>query len=123
MPSGEMIRHPELSANVVSFCRMLRERGFPAGPAEEAGVLEALSLIDVGNPEEFRFALRTILTGSRKELALFDELFPMFWGGSVTRKQQKGETEIAADLLAKKQRNQKSSLLSWNSQSETEGED
>ena len=112
----------ELSANVVSFCRQLRDRGLSVGPAEEAGVLQALSLIRIEDPEEFRLALRTILPGSRKELALFDDLYPMFWGGA-TQSKSKIEIESAVELLGKKPEKRKPSLFSWNTESEPEGEE
>lgn len=115
----------ELSANVVRFCRLLRERGVASGPAEVSAALRSLSLIRVGDPEEFRLALRTVLPGSRRELAVFDETYSLFWLGTANRKapREKKESESPlADLLAKKVR-KKPSLLSWNSAAESEGEE
>jgi uncharacterized protein len=84
------MRSSSLSANVVEFCRMLREHDFAIGPAEEADALRAISLIRIENPGEFHLALRTILAGSRREQQLFDRLYDVFWqgklvGGSVER--------------------------------------
>ena len=116
----------ELSANVVGFCRMLRDHGFPLGPAEEAGALRALSLIRIGDPDEFRLALRTVIPGCRKELSLFDDLYPLYWGGTANRKQSKTGIESessGADLPGTNRTHRRPSLLAWNSEPEEEGQE
>jgi uncharacterized protein with von Willebrand factor type A (vWA) domain len=70
---------PELTANVVAFCRRLREEGIIVGLTEEVDVLRALDLIQIGNFNEFRLALRTILAHSRKEQEHFDRIFDAYW--------------------------------------------
>ena len=41
--------HPELSANVVSFARLLRARGVALGPQEQRDALQALALVDLAD--------------------------------------------------------------------------
>ncbi|MEM8892002.1 MAG: hypothetical protein AAGD28_28745 [Bacteroidota bacterium] len=52
-------RKTELSANIVSFCRFLREKGFVLGPREEADALEALAVTPVKDPDRFRLTLES----------------------------------------------------------------
>lgn len=72
-------RKTELSANIVSFCRFLREKGFVLGPREEADALEALAVTPVKDPDRFRLTLRAVLPRSLKQQELFDEFYPVYW--------------------------------------------
>jgi len=69
----------ELSANLVGFCRRLRQGGLNLGPAEQRDALLALERIDLGDGEAFRLALRTALAKSSREQEVFDQLFPAYW--------------------------------------------
>jgi uncharacterized protein with von Willebrand factor type A (vWA) domain len=73
----------ELSANVVAFCRYLRNEGMSVGLSEEVDALRALDLIQIGNFDEFRLALRIILAHSRKEQESFDRIFDTYWYGKI----------------------------------------
>ena len=75
----DLALHGALSANVVGFCRHLRDRGLGLGPAEAADALAALGLVDVGRESRFRLALRTCLAKSVKEQQLFDDCFDRYW--------------------------------------------
>ena len=86
--------HPELSANVVSFARLLRAEGLPVGPNEQRDALHALEHIDLARLDDFRHALRLTLTKSPQEQALFDSLFPGFWTDLLTRNLR--EPEVTA---------------------------
>lgn len=72
-------RKTELSANIVSFCRFLREKGFVLGPREEADALAAMAVTPVKDPDRFRLTLRAVLPRSLKQQELFDEMYPMYW--------------------------------------------
>ncbi|MDR5695725.1 MAG: VWA domain-containing protein [Armatimonadota bacterium] len=78
--SQALLHHGDLISNVVSFCRLLRSHGLSIGPREEVDALRALELIDVGDREEFRLALRTVLAMSPEAQRVFDEIFERFWG-------------------------------------------
>lgn len=78
---SELIRrHTELSANLVAFSRFLRSKGFILGPAEEADALRALEVMaPFRDPESFRLTLRAVLTRSRGQRLVFDELYAEYW--------------------------------------------
>ena len=63
----------ELSANLVGFCRYLRQHGLHPGMGEEMDALCALEKVDFGNEAAFRMALRTTLAKSTQEQEIFDE--------------------------------------------------
>lgn len=113
-----MSLHTELSANVVSFCRLLRGNGLPIGPAEEADALRALGIIRIGDPDEFRLALRTILARSRKEQDFFDRAYAAYWLGNRQPSKFHGQEDI--ELARKnpvprkqKQKPANNTLLNW----------
>lgn len=69
----------DLVRTVVGFCRLLRGRGVPVTAAESLDAVRALVAIDVSDREDVRTALRTVLTASQHDLAIFDEVFDSFW--------------------------------------------
>ena len=73
-------RSGNLAANVVTFTRLLRHRGLPAGPREASDALRALSAVDLLDRREVYVALRTVLVDSRQHFDRFDEAFHEFWG-------------------------------------------
>ncbi len=72
-------RHTELSANVVAFCRYLRNHGFNVAATDQADVLRALNVVPLAHREMFRLTLRAILAKTRADQQRFDELFSEYW--------------------------------------------
>lgn len=73
-------RHTTLSANLLAFCRHLRQKGFTIGPLESSTMLAALELVDpFHDPELFQYTLRATLARTRREQELFDQIFPKYW--------------------------------------------
>ncbi len=77
-----------LLENLTQFTRVLRSLGLsvPAGSTVEA--VRAVQYIDIGERDEFRFALRTVLVRRVEDLKLFDRAFRAFWSeptGTTTR--------------------------------------
>ncbi|MCU0443588.1 MAG: VWA domain-containing protein [Microscillaceae bacterium] len=72
-------RHTELSANVVAFCRYLRQHQFAVGVGEAQDVLQALQWIDWANPAHFQAVLKAILVKNLRQQSQFDELFSSYW--------------------------------------------
>ncbi|MBO0931261.1 vWA domain-containing protein [Fibrella aquatilis] len=72
-------RRTSLSHNIVAFCRFLRANGMGIGPDEEASALLALATIRLGDRDEFRLALRTVLCRRASDLEAFDTLFAQYW--------------------------------------------
>jgi uncharacterized protein len=74
-----ILRQTSLSANVVQFCRFLRQKNFTIGIDEEAVTLRALQFIEYTDPSAFRLALRTTLCRSKTQVWEFDTLFNDYW--------------------------------------------
>ncbi|MEK7253516.1 MAG: VWA domain-containing protein, partial [Bacteroidota bacterium] len=72
-------RLTSLSAQIVRFCRYLREREFHLGFAEEALALEALACAFPKSPAELRLLLRATLVRNLRQLRAFDEHFDTYW--------------------------------------------
>jgi len=51
----------ELSANLVGFCRYLRQNGLRTGMGEQMDALRALEEVDLKHETAFKMALRTTL--------------------------------------------------------------
>ena len=80
------MRHPsfqpaerDLAVHLVRFARRLRWHGVEVAIGDEIDAGVALRLIDIGDPQEVRFALRTALKIDRHDWDLFDTLFEAFW--------------------------------------------
>ncbi len=70
---------PDLVATATRFCRALRDAGLQVTPAEAIEAAHVLELIDIGDRDELRYALRSVLTCRPEDARLFDELFDHFW--------------------------------------------
>ncbi|HEX5715005.1 MAG TPA: VWA domain-containing protein [Thermoanaerobaculia bacterium] len=68
-----------LVAHLARFGRALRERGVAVGLSDEADGLTALTLVDLGDREEVRLALRAALKIRPRDAAVFEELFARLW--------------------------------------------
>jgi uncharacterized protein with von Willebrand factor type A (vWA) domain len=81
MPETELIqRQTSLSANVVAFCRFLRQKGFTIGPQEEADALLALNVLaPFERAERLQLCLKTTLARTYPQLHTFDELYQQYW--------------------------------------------
>ena len=75
-----------LPENLVSFCALLRrEYKFRIGAGELLDAARALNIVDLANQQTVRSALRTILAGTRDDVAAFDAAFDRFFlAGAAT---------------------------------------
>lgn len=69
----------DLIFHLARFARALRERGVAASLSDEADGLAALTLVDLGDRDEVRLALRTALKIRPRDAAVFEELFAQLW--------------------------------------------
>ncbi len=69
----------DLVHQLAFFARALRERGVATTLSDEADGLAALTLVDLGDREEVRLALRTALKIRPRDSAVFEELFALLW--------------------------------------------
>ena len=74
-PVGER----ELVAHLARFSGELRREGVPVGLRDEIDGAAALRLIDIGDPDEVRLALRSALKIPRHWWGAFDRLFDEGW--------------------------------------------
>jgi uncharacterized protein with von Willebrand factor type A (vWA) domain len=70
-----------LVVHLARFGRALRERGVGVNLSDEADGLAALTLVDLGDREEVRRALRAALKIRQRNAAAFEELFARLWSG------------------------------------------
>jgi uncharacterized protein with von Willebrand factor type A (vWA) domain len=71
--SGDLVVH------LAGFVRALRGRGVALTLSDEVDGLAALTLIDLGDRDEVRLALRTALKIRPRDAAVFEELFARLW--------------------------------------------
>ena len=73
-------RQTNLSANIVAFCRFLRQKGYALGPQEEADALRALeALAPFDSQASFQLCLKAALARTLAQQMLFDELYTQYW--------------------------------------------
>ena len=83
-PGGEKpASRPDLVTHLAAFGRALRERGVAVTLSDAADGLAALTLVDVGDREEVRLALRTALKIRPRDAAVFEELFARLWSAGL----------------------------------------
>jgi uncharacterized protein with von Willebrand factor type A (vWA) domain len=71
-----------LVPHLARFARALRERGVAVSLSDEADGLTALTLIDLGDSDEVRLALRTALKIRPRDVAVFEEVFARMWSAA-----------------------------------------
>jgi len=119
----------ELSANLVGFCRYLRQNGLRTGMGEQMDALRSLEEVDLKHETAFRMALRTTLAKSIREQEIFEEHYHRFWyiWESAENLQQrfKAKKEEPAAVVVDARLNKESfmSIGDWLGGTETAGED
>ncbi|HEV7663572.1 MAG TPA: VWA domain-containing protein [Chloroflexota bacterium] len=83
-PAQRRAGHTDLQANIVEFCRLLRERDLLVTPAEVIDALRTAELIDLVDRTELKLALRSVLTARQEDLAVYDTSFEEFWRARLT---------------------------------------
>jgi uncharacterized protein with von Willebrand factor type A (vWA) domain len=81
MTTAAAPRPRDLLTGTVRFCRLLRARGLAITPSESRDAVRALEVVDLGDRDEVRRALRTVLATRPEEFPIFDATFDAFWGG------------------------------------------
>lgn len=65
--------------NIVHFSRALRRAGLKIGPGAVIDAIEAAEAIGVGSRDEFHTALSATLVKRHEDMAVFDDVFDIFW--------------------------------------------
>jgi uncharacterized protein with von Willebrand factor type A (vWA) domain len=69
--------------SIVEFCRFAREKGLSASVQETLGALDAASIVGLGNWDDLKFGLRSVLCSSKEDWDLFEHCFEAFWRGTA----------------------------------------
>ncbi len=69
------VAEPGIVTQVVTFGRCLREAGLEIGPGRLGDALNGLVEVDVGNPQDVYWTLRTTLVTKAEEIDAFDRAF------------------------------------------------
>ena len=73
-------RQTSLTANIVAFCRYLRQHGFHIGPLEQQDALTAMELLTpYDQPADLQLCLQTALCRTPLQLEVFPELYQKYW--------------------------------------------
>jgi hypothetical protein len=85
-----------MNDRIVEFSNLLRRNGVRVSTAENMDALRALDLIDARQPSQFRQALRSALIKQSADMAIFDELFDLYFWGLESRVKKINEGIAAA---------------------------
>lgn len=69
-----------LLENLTLFARLLRSAGLTVPAGSTVAAARALAHIDIGQRQDFRLALRSVLVSRAEDLPVFDRAFRQFWG-------------------------------------------
>jgi uncharacterized protein len=79
MPRAE--RHPSVSS-IVEFCHFAGAKGLSIGMQQILVALEVAKTIGFTDWQMFAFAIRAVVSSSKEEWDLFDQVFELFWSPS-----------------------------------------
>src|SRR6202158_1015364 len=91
-------RHTDLQRNIIDFCRVLREREMLVTPSEVIDAIRTADIVDLADRQEFKTALRSVLTARPEDIPLHDATFDEFWRTRlVDRVEERGEDGVAGE--------------------------
>jgi uncharacterized protein with von Willebrand factor type A (vWA) domain len=89
-------RHSDLQRNIIDFCRLLRERDLLVTPSEVIDAIRTADAVDLSDRQEFKTALRSVLTAKPEDIPVHDASFDEFWRGRLQELiQERGEEGVA----------------------------
>jgi uncharacterized protein len=91
-------RHADLQRNIVQFCRLLRQHELLVTPSEVIDALRTADAVDLSDRDEFKLALRSVLTARPEDVPIHDALFDAFWSARLPeRTDEQGEEGVASE--------------------------
>jgi uncharacterized protein len=91
-------RHSDLQRNIIDFCRVLREREMLVTPSEVIDAIRTADIVDISDRQEFKTALRTVLTARPEDIPLHDATFDEFWQARLPeRTQEQAEEGVTSE--------------------------
>jgi uncharacterized protein len=106
-------RSTSLSANIVRFCRYLRQKSYSLTMEDEANALNTLQFINYESRDVFRQALKATLCRSRSQLEQFDSLFSDYWKELEKAVDEKIAEQSVPSFKKTNSANSFKSLQSW----------
>src|SRR5207248_5433481 len=89
-------RHADLQRNIIDFCRLLREREMLVTPSEVIDAIKTADAVDLSDRQEFKTALRSVLTARPEDISIHDATFDEFWRGRLAELlEERGEEGVA----------------------------
>jgi uncharacterized protein len=90
-------RHADLQRNIIDFCRVLRDREMLVTPSEVIDAIRTADAVDISDRQEFKTALRSVLTSRPEDIPLHDATFDEFWRSRMPdRVEERGEEGVAS---------------------------
>jgi uncharacterized protein len=86
-------RHSDLQRNIIDFCRVLREREMLVTPSEVIDAIRTADIVDISDRQEFKTALRTVLTARPEDIPRHDATFDEFWQARLPERTQEQAEE------------------------------
>ena len=86
-----------IAERISDFTRHLRAHGVRAGMPETESSLGALQLVDAGDPNDVRLALKAICASDVESFARFDELFAAYWLNAGKQRHDHTSTQSRSD--------------------------
>jgi uncharacterized protein len=90
-------KHTDLQRNIVEFCRLLRRRELLVTPSEVIDALRTADAVDIADRDEFKTALRSVLTAKPEDVPVHDATFDEFWRARLPEPTQEQGEEGAAE--------------------------
>jgi uncharacterized protein with von Willebrand factor type A (vWA) domain len=91
-------RHSDLQRNIIDFCRLLRQREMLVTPSEVIDAIRTADAVDLSDRQEFKTALRSVLTAKPEDIPLHDATFDEFWRTRLPEQvQEQGEEGLASE--------------------------
>lgn len=90
-------RHSDLQRNIIDFCRLLREREMLVTPSEVIDAMRTADAVDLSDRQEFKTALRSVLTARPEDIPVHDAAFDEFWQSRIPdRVEERGDEGVAS---------------------------
>ena len=86
----------KLFENILRFIRLLRNSGIKIGNQSSIDALNSIKILEIGNRNEFYWALHSNLIYKNEDTEIFDQCFHLFWQNISIRKSM---SKIAFPLL------------------------
>src|SRR5207245_2366664 len=93
-------RHSDLQRNIIDFCRLLRQREMLVTPSEVIDAIRTADAVDLSDRQEFKTALRSVLTAKPEDIALHDATFDEFWRTRLPEQVQEQGEDMPQPQLA-----------------------